>query len=209
MHNNVGFLPGDFNVPLGVFYRGWFKNIPNKANHIFTIFDIDSFYPSVTEKLLTNVINYAKQYVIKKLSNCYQNELESGRFSRCDIRPFQRIIFPPYKKTGNQPLYTNTQSSHSLMIIKHLPAAISRRISDISCNQEIFDQAKPDYDKALRDSRYTEELLYVKTSDNEDLDKSKKKKRKRNIILFNPPYSKNVQTNVGKFFYDLSRSMFQ
>ena len=41
----------------------WFKNIPNKASHIFTIFDIDSFYPSIAEKLLTNAINYAKQYV--------------------------------------------------------------------------------------------------------------------------------------------------
>ena len=85
-------------------------------------------------------------------------------------------------KTGNQPLYINTQSNHPPMIIKHLPGAISRRISDISSNQETFDKAKPDYEKALQDSRYTEELLYVKTPDNEDLSKSKKKKRKQNII---------------------------
>ena len=72
--------------------------------------------------------------------NCYQDEPENSKLSGCYIRPFQRNIFP-YKKTGNQPLYINTQSSYPPTIIKHLPAAISRRISDISCNQETFDKA--------------------------------------------------------------------
>ena len=92
------------------------------------------------------------------------------------------------------------------MIIKHLPAAISRRISDILCNQEIFDKAKPDYEKELRDSGYADNLLHVKTPENKDL--NKKKKRKRNIIWFNPPHSKNVQTNVGKFFLQLIKKHF-
>ena len=98
--------------------------------------------------------------------------------------------YSPNEKPGNQPLYINTQSNHPPTIIKHLPAAVSRRISDISFNRETFDKAKPDYEKALQDSGYTEELLYVKTPDSEDLNKSKTKKRKRNIIWFNPPYSK-------------------
>ena len=41
----------------------WFKNIRNKSNHTFVIFDIDSFYPSISENLLKNAISYAKQYV--------------------------------------------------------------------------------------------------------------------------------------------------
>ena len=41
----------------------WFKNINNKSNHTFVIFDIDSFYPSISENLLKNAISYAKQYV--------------------------------------------------------------------------------------------------------------------------------------------------
>ena len=41
----------------------WFKNISNKSNHTFVIFDIDSFYPSISENLLKNAISYAKQYV--------------------------------------------------------------------------------------------------------------------------------------------------
>ena len=62
----------------------------------------------------------------------------------------------------------------------------------------MFDKAKPDYEKALQDSGYTEDLLYVKTPENKDL--NKKKKRKQNIIWFNPPYSKNVQTSTEKTF---------
>ena len=41
----------------------WFKNISNNSNHTFVIFDIDSFYPSISENLLKNAISHAKQYV--------------------------------------------------------------------------------------------------------------------------------------------------
>ena len=37
---------------------------------------------------------------------------------------------------------------------------------------------------------------------------SNKKQRKRNIIWFNPPYSKNVKTNMGKIFLNLIKKHF-
>ena len=40
----------------------WFKNISNKANHTFVIFDIDNFYPSITESLLKKAIEFAKNF---------------------------------------------------------------------------------------------------------------------------------------------------
>ena len=40
----------------------WFNNIPNKANSVFIVFDIESFYPSISEVLLKISINYAKQF---------------------------------------------------------------------------------------------------------------------------------------------------
>ena len=40
----------------------WFTNIPNKHKHSFAIFDIDNFYPSISENLLTSAINHAKKY---------------------------------------------------------------------------------------------------------------------------------------------------
>ena len=41
----------------------WFNNIPNKANSVFIVFDIESFYPSISEDLLKVSINYAKQFI--------------------------------------------------------------------------------------------------------------------------------------------------
>ena len=39
----------------------WYSNITDKNLHTFTVFDLESFYPSITEKLLTDDINFAKQ----------------------------------------------------------------------------------------------------------------------------------------------------
>ena len=38
----------------------WFNSIDNKPNHTFISFDIVEFYPSITEKLLDNVILWVK-----------------------------------------------------------------------------------------------------------------------------------------------------
>ena len=40
----------------------WFKKIENKKNYTFIQFDIESFYPSIGEKLLRNAINWASTY---------------------------------------------------------------------------------------------------------------------------------------------------
>ena len=38
----------------------WFKEIPNKSAHTFTMFDIKDFYPSIKESLLREALNFAK-----------------------------------------------------------------------------------------------------------------------------------------------------
>ena len=35
----------------------WYSDISNKNQHTFAVFDIENFYPSITEKLLTDSIN--------------------------------------------------------------------------------------------------------------------------------------------------------
>ena len=40
----------------------WFTNIPDKQQHTFAIFDIENFYPSISEDQLTNVIHFAKKH---------------------------------------------------------------------------------------------------------------------------------------------------
>ena len=40
----------------------WFENIQNKQNHSFIQFDIVDFYPSISENLLSQSLNFALQY---------------------------------------------------------------------------------------------------------------------------------------------------
>ena len=42
---------------------GWFKNIQQKSSHTFTVFDIQKFYPSITENLLKDALAFAQTYV--------------------------------------------------------------------------------------------------------------------------------------------------
>ncbi|PIK53411.1 putative proto-oncogene tyrosine-protein kinase receptor Ret-like [Apostichopus japonicus] len=41
----------------------WFKSLKDKHHRTFMIFDIVDFYPPITEKLLTDALNWAKTYV--------------------------------------------------------------------------------------------------------------------------------------------------
>ena len=52
--------------------------------------------------------------------------------------------------------------------------------------------------------RYHEKLNY--TEENNEINK---KSRKRNILWFNPPYSKSVNTNIGKLFLRLINKHFR
>ena len=93
-------------------------------------------------------------------------------------------------------------------MIKHLPAAIGRQISDIS-SKELSNKAKPHYESALKQSGHDEELIHTehKKPVTHTIQNSRKN-RQRNIIWFNPPYSMNVQTNIGREFLKLFSTHF-
>ena len=101
--------------------------------------------------------------------------------------------YKPYKKPNDNLMYVNTSSNHPQQVIKQLPASISKRLSDNSSNESIFKEAKVEYEKALKESGYKETLRYKPKQ-------PKKRNRKRNIIWFNPPFSKNVETSIAKKF---------
>ena len=105
--------------------------------------------------------------------------------------------YQPYKKPNDTPTYINVNSNHPPNIIKALPNNISKRISNISSDKATFNNAAPSYNDVLSASGYKENLTYQ-----QDLTPSKKV-RQRKIIWFNPPYSVNVETNIGKTFLKL------
>ena len=91
----------------------------------------------------------------------------------------------PYRKPNNETLYIGANSNHPPTIIKHLPAAIGRRISDISSSKELFNKAKPHYESALKQSGHDEKLIYTerkKLSIVTHTVQNSRKNRQRNII---------------------------
>ena len=89
----------------------------------------------------------------------------------------------------------------------YLPAAIGRRISDISSSKELFNKAKPHHKSALKQSGHDEKFMYTERKKPvAHTAQNSRKKRQRKIIWFNPPFSMNVQTNIGREF--LSRHIW-
>ena len=85
--------------------------------------------------------------------------------------------------------------------IKRIPSMISKWLSDISSNKKHFDKAAPIYNEALKNSGFNETLKFLPAIPT-------RRHRGRNIIWFNPPFSSNVKTNVGKLFLNLSQKHF-
>ena len=117
----------------------------------------------------------------------------------------QTSTYKPYTKPNNTPLYVHRESNHPPSIIKNIPESINRRLSTISSNEAIFDEAAPTYQKALDNSGYNFKLKY---NPPQPTDNTTKRSRKRNITWFNPPYSQNVTTNIGKKFLQLLDNCF-
>ena len=280
----------------------WFTSISEKDRCVFTCFDICEFYPSISEELLTNALDFARQFTdisdeekaiilhsrksllfsagsewVKKnrsglfdvTMGCYDGaevcelvgtyalaKLPADKFERNYIglyrddglsvhhntagRHAERIKkdlikhfnalglkitiqtnlrianfldltldlncgkFFPYRKPNDNPTYIHRLSDHPPSIIRNIPVAISRRLTDISSDETIFLQAAPIYNSALKDSGYSESVSFL--ADRKDPRRrgtSGGRRRVRKVIWFNPPFSKNVKSRIGKQFLGL------
>ena len=112
--------------------------------------------------------------------------------------------YRPYKKPNDELEYINKHSNHPPNIVKHLPETISRRLSNLSYDEEIFNNAKTPYQEALKSCGYEEDLVYTQNN----ITQTRRRNRKRNIIWFNPPYSKSVETNIARTFLNLVKRHF-
>ena len=107
--------------------------------------------------------------------------------------------YRPYKKANESLLYINTSSSHPPQVIKQLPTSINERLSNNSSSEEIFNASKYKYETALKNSGYQQtELIFNKKEH-----RKQKRNLNRNIISINPPFSRNVTTNVAQRFLNL------
>ena len=58
--------------------------------------------------------------------------------------------FRPYHKLGDRMLYIHTESNHPPNIIKHIPASIETRLSNLSSTETIFKESTTHYKNNLQ-----------------------------------------------------------
>ena len=109
----------------------------------------------------------------------------------------------PFRKPNDTPIYINASSNHPPSIVKQLPRMVNERISALSYDQEEFAKAKKKYESALKSSGFHEQMEFKGAQTNKT-----KVNRKRKILWFNPPFSQQVKTNIGKIFLKLVRKHF-
>ena len=112
--------------------------------------------------------------------------------------------FERYRKPDNHPVYINKNSNHPKTILRDLLKSISKRLSDLSSSEDIF-QA-PLYFEVLKKSGFNEPLVFIlktNTSDNTNF-----KQWKRKLIWFNPTFSLSVNINIGRLFLKLLKQHF-
>ena len=98
----------------------------------------------------------------------------------------------PYRKPSNTPLYIHSRSNHPPSIIKQLPSMTNKCISSMSCNENEFNKAKPFYESALKSSGFNYSIKFETPVENA------RGNRNGKVIWFNPPYSLNIKSNIGK-----------
>ena len=113
--------------------------------------------------------------------------------------------YKPYNKPGNIPLYINIKSNHPPNNMKKLPESISRCINTLSSDKSAFDNSKNLYNNALSSSGFKDK---IKLDPDFNKNISRSKNRKRKTIWFNPSYTSDVFTNIGKSFLTIIDKYF-
>ena len=105
--------------------------------------------------------------------------------------------YQPYSKPNNVPLYVHNKSNHPPSILRNIPLSINKRLTEISSDEESFQSTSQQYQQSLQSIGYNHKLKYKHPL---IYSTTRARNRQRNIIWYNPPFSKNVSTNIGQIF---------
>ena len=111
----------------------------------------------------------------------------------------------PYIKDNNIPRYVHRKSNHPRSIINNIPKGVNRRLSENSTNETLFKAAIPVYQDAFKNAGYDYAFKYEPPKEAAE---KPKKNRQRRKTYFNPPFSKNLRTNVGQQFLKIIDKCF-
>ena len=181
---------------VGLFLLNLLKGLPNFQAILYRDdgLGVTSSTPRLQEKLRQSIV---KIFAEQKLTITIEINLKRVNFLDVTL-DLESGLYKPYRKPGDRPLYVSADSNHPPLILQNIPAGIERRLSDNSSNEEVFKEAIPIYQAELERCGFSHQLKFNPRNEN-----VVKKCRKRKITWFNPPYSMDVATNVGKEFLTL------
>ena len=78
-------------------------------------------------------------------------------------------------------------------------------VNDLCSNEDIFNNAKCDFQDALKESGYDYNIEYKEKGH----DNKNKRTRSRQVLWFNPPYSCHVKTDLGRKFLKIIDKIFK
>ena len=151
--------------------------------------------------------------IFKECGLCISCEVCKKIVDFLDVRfNLNKHTYEPYRKPNNEPVHINKQSKHPPNIIPDIPKAISKLLTNISCNKSVFDRNVDIYQAALKKWGFDGKIIYNDQSEpanNLNIEEENQaRKRKRAIIWYNPPYSMNMKTNIVKTFFKLLQKHF-
>ena len=131
-------------------------------------------------------IERKKKQIIQTFKSCGLNITVKTNLKTVDFLDVRLDLvnntYQPYREPNSETVYINKDSNHPPNILKYLTKTINKRISEISCNQDIFDAAKSTYEQALSKGGFNEELKYNNKDSKEQTRNQEKRKRRRKII---------------------------
>ena len=101
----------------------------------------------IMKKMSGPEIERKRKQIIKIFKDCGLNITIKTNLTSVDFLDIHLNLrgntYQPYRKPNSKPIYINKSLNHPKNIIKDLPKAIGKSLSDTSCNQEVFEATLP------------------------------------------------------------------
>ena len=134
---------------VGTFFLSKLNNV--FQNNTFGLYRDDRL--AVIKGLSGPELERLKKNVVKTFKDCVLNitiEANLHTVNYLDVTfDLRKDAYLPYRKPNNPPVYINNCSNHPPTVIKQLLKSISKRLSDLSSNEEMFEKTKSAYSDAL------------------------------------------------------------
>ena len=125
---------------VGTFILNKLKNV--FQTNTFGLYRDDGL--AVIKCLSSLEIERLKKNVVKTFKDCGVNitiEANLHTVNYLDVTfNLRKDTYLPYRKPDNPPVYITNCSNHRPIVIKQLPKSISKRLSDLSSYEEIFEK---------------------------------------------------------------------